>query len=249
MADGMEGPEPHERTAVAERPIVLARRGGDQRPPNTMAMFEWAWNQGMVPQADVRTAKDGVIVVSSDIASTASGGQQTLRVEDVLAAVAVVQGRWLDMDVKGVLLDDLAKMVRERHLQRQVILSSPDESTLQRWKELLGESKTLLRLSGQEGKLNQRLQALADSGFTGISQVQIRVEADLALDDPFTPSTTFLKLAAEQMHKHHVLFQASLDKSPRLGAYEKLTDLGVESFASDDPTVALRALMNHLHNK
>jgi glycerophosphoryl diester phosphodiesterase len=249
MAGGMGDSDSHERVPV-ERPIILARHGGgNQRPPDALPTFEWAWNQGLVPQADIRTTKDGALVASGESTPTAANGGQVTRFDDVLAAMAGIQGRLLYLDVKGVLLEGLANKVRERHLHQQVMLSSPDESTLRRWRELLPESKTLLYLSGNEGKLKNRLATLADSGFAGINQVQIRVESDLALDDPFTPSSDFLKSTADQLRKHGVLFQAYPAKSPRLAAYEKLLALGVESFAADEPTVALRALINHLHNK
>jgi glycerophosphoryl diester phosphodiesterase len=47
-------------------PIPIHRGGGMHQPENTIEAFEYSWERNMVPEADIRTTKDGVIVVIHD---------------------------------------------------------------------------------------------------------------------------------------------------------------------------------------
>jgi len=62
-------------------PIPIHRGGGMHQPENTIEAFEYTWTRNMVPEADVRTSKDGVIVVIHDdtVTRTAPGARQEIR--------------------------------------------------------------------------------------------------------------------------------------------------------------------------
>jgi len=62
-------------------PIPIHRGGGMHQPENTIEAFEYTWARNMVPEADVRTSKDGVIVVIHDdtVARTAPGAPAEIR--------------------------------------------------------------------------------------------------------------------------------------------------------------------------
>ncbi len=46
---------------------IQAHRGaGDALPENTLESFEWSWQHGLTPEADLRMTKDGVIVCFHD---------------------------------------------------------------------------------------------------------------------------------------------------------------------------------------
>src|SRR3954447_4472477 len=46
---------------------IQAHRGaGNAFPENTLESFRWAWAQGVTPESDLRTTKDGTIVCFHD---------------------------------------------------------------------------------------------------------------------------------------------------------------------------------------
>ncbi len=69
---------------------IQAHRGaGLARPENTLESFEWSWShEGITPEADLRTTKDGIIVTFHDknfkrVPSNAPEKMKKLGVEDV----------------------------------------------------------------------------------------------------------------------------------------------------------------------
>lgn len=62
-------------------PIPIHRGGGMHQPENTIEAFEYTWARNMVPEGDVRTSKDGVIVVIHDdsVTRTAPGAPMDIR--------------------------------------------------------------------------------------------------------------------------------------------------------------------------
>ena len=62
-------------------PIPIHRGGGMHQPENTIGAFEYTWARHMVPEADIRTSKDGVIVVIHDdtVTRTAPGAPEEIR--------------------------------------------------------------------------------------------------------------------------------------------------------------------------
>lgn len=66
-------------------PIPIHRGGGMHQPENTIEAFEYSWARNMVPEADIRTSKDGVIVIIHDdtVTRTAPGAPREIRVKRV----------------------------------------------------------------------------------------------------------------------------------------------------------------------
>lgn len=257
--------------------IIQAHRGaGDLAPENTLPTFELAWSLGVIPEADVRTTRDSVIVAFHDkdfkrVVQTAPPeladksvrdltweellqldvgaykgtefeGQRIPRMDKVFAAMRHRPKRWLYLDIKDVDLEQLAGMVREYGIQRQVILASTHDELIRRWMELLPNSRTLLWMGGTEARLKQRLDKLRDANFSGVTQLQIHVKVgSLDSPEPFEPSSDFLRNLAEELESRKILFQVLPRNTRDAAAYTRLMELGVDSFATDDPEVALRA--------
>lgn len=61
--------------------IPIHRGGGMHQPENTIEAFEYTWARNMVPECDIRTSKDGVIVVIHDetVTRTAPGTPDNIR--------------------------------------------------------------------------------------------------------------------------------------------------------------------------
>src|SRR5687767_580957 len=155
-----------------EQFIVQAHRGaGVLAPENTIAAFELGWKLNCVPEADVRTTKDGVIVafhdnnfarvvvgVTPDLAKEGvkdltfdelqkldvGDGQRVLRMSDIFAVMTGKPETKMYLDIKQVDLDQLAKEVKEAAIEKQVTLATSKHDEIKRWKSLVPESQTLL---------------------------------------------------------------------------------------------------------
>ena len=161
--------------------------------------------------------------------------------------------RHLYMDIKSIELPRLAREVAKYGLEKQVVLASPQVAQLREWKTLVRESETLLWMHGNEAKLTEELAALRHSGFAGITQLQIHVYPketadrwapatdESSPDNPFRLRNAFLMATGQELRRHGIVFQTfPYTKDPTV--YGRLLDLGVMSFATDHPDVALREI-------
>jgi glycerophosphoryl diester phosphodiesterase len=182
--------------------VVQAHRGaGVLAPENTLAAFELGWKLNCVPEADVRTTKDGVIVafhdndfarvvvdVTPELAKQGvkdltfaelqkldvGGGQRVLRMSEIFATMAGKPDRAMYLDIKQVDFDQLAKEVREAGVEKQVTLATPRHADIQKWRSLIPESQTLLWVgSNSDAGLEKKFEALRAANFEGITQVQV----------------------------------------------------------------------------
>jgi len=170
-------------------------------------------------------------------------GQRVPRIEDVFAAMQSRPGRWLYLDVKDVDLGRLAGLARRHGVEKKVILASSDHGLIRRWKELLPRSRTLLWMGGSEARLTPRLRRLRESGFAGVTQLQIHVNVgNLDSREPFDPSSTFLPRVANELEGRGILFQVLPRNTRDPRAYIQLMQLGVDSFATDYPKAALETV-------
>lgn len=255
--------------------VIQSHRGaGKLAPENTMQAFNLAWRLGTVPEADVRTTKDGVVVafhdttfdrLVSDLPPNLRGkgtsdltwseltklriGPQAQPIPQIVEVLDAIRGRperWLYLDVKQVPLERLAEMASERGVAPQVILASTEYEEIRRWKELLPQSQTLLWMGGTEARLGERLKEVRAASFAGVTQLQIHVKVgDLASEGGFQPSAAFLRAVAEELEARRILFQVFCPGGCDVAGYERLLQLGVQSFATDDPEAALDAVRNH----
>lgn len=168
------------------------------------------------------------------------------RIADVLDLMKGHPDRWLYLDIKKLPLETLADLVRERGLARQVIMASTKYDEIRAWKKLLPDSNTLHWMGGPEQQLKERLAELRKTNFADITQLQIHVHVkDLAAREPFDPSSAFLRDAGKEIKGKGILFQVLVYDSQDALAYKRLLDLGVESFATDDPLVTLEVMREH----
>ena len=87
-----------------------------------------------------------------------------------------------------------------------------------------------------EAAIQRQLDNLEKNGFKDVDIVQIHIKTDLTKEDPFTPSTEFLRKAGEQIKSHGCIFQVlTWTEGNKPEVYRKLLDLGVQSFATDWP--------------
>lgn len=173
-------------------------------------------------------------------------GEHIPRIADVLDQMKGRKGRMLYLDVKKVPLNKLADLVRERGVDEQVILASSHYEQIHEWKKLLPKSQTLLWNGGSETQLQKRMAEFKKADFADITQLQIHVNVkDLNAAEPFDPTCQFLREVKQEIHPKGILFQVLVLGSDSPEAYHKLMDLGVESFATDDPLVCLKVMSEY----
>lgn len=267
------------------RIIVQSHRGGGVlAPENTLESFVATWELGAIPEADLRTTSDGVIVAFHDknfarVVKDATpelrekgvrdvtfeelsafdvgswqgadyAGQRVRSIEEIFALMQGQPNRALYLDIKEVDLTQLAGIVRKFGVTEQAILAAPDEVLLREWKRLVPEGQTLLWMGilwkGDESTLRERLKSLRETEFDGVTQLQIHVEATRDGDGwRFKPSLDFLAEVAEELDGRDILFQTLPWLCADTEVYRALLKVGVQSFASDYPEVALQVLREY----
>ena len=180
-------------------------------------------------------------------------GRRVLPMSTVFEIMRANPERHIYMDVKKVELARLAAEVKKYQVERQIVLASPKVEQLRQWKALVPESETLLWMHGNEAKLSKELAALREANFAGVTSVQIHVYPKVTKDswapptdesspeNPFRLRNAFLIQTGEELRARGVLFQ-TFPYTSDPSVYAKLLDLGVMSFATDHPDVAMREL-------
>lgn len=170
-------------------------------------------------------------------------GQKVPLLTNVFAVMRGKPERLLYLDIKTVDLDELAKLVGQAGVERQVIFTSEKHPLLQQWKEKVPESLTLLWNRGSEEQLEAKLDTLRAVDFAGITHLQIHVHVgDLASDDPFTPSSAYLQRIGDELTARGIVFQVLPWECSDERAYVQLLELGAASFATDYPEATLKAV-------
>jgi glycerophosphoryl diester phosphodiesterase len=248
-------------------------------PENTLESFQWSWELGVTPEADLRTTSDRVIVCfhDADLARVASNiddsrkklgveklplsevrllevgsfrgerfaGQRIPTLASVLTEMRGRPERLLYLDIKTAQNEPLVELIREYGVERQVIFTTTHHRLIRDWKRRVPESLTLLWNGGSEAELAKKLGAVRDADFEGITHLQIHVHVgDLAAAEPFTPSSRFLRSVGDELKSRGIVFQVLPWECSDQRAYEKLLELGADSFATDYPEVTLRAIRN-----
>jgi glycerophosphoryl diester phosphodiesterase len=183
-------------------------------------------------------------------------GRRVLPMSTVFEVMRTNRDRHIYMDVKSIEFPMLAAEVQKYGVQRQIVLASPKMEQLREWKALVPDSETLLWMHGNESKLSKEFEDLRRTKFEGITQVQIHVYPKETKDtwapptdesspeNPFRLTNEFLLKTGEDLRAHGVLFQTfPYTADPKV--YATLLDLGVMSFATDHPDIAMRELKNY----
>jgi glycerophosphoryl diester phosphodiesterase len=273
--------------------VIQGHRGvGHLAEENTVEAFELGWRLGVIPEADLRMTRDGVIVPFHDatfarVVKDAPPELQRKGVQDVTYAelAALDVGAWkgaqfrgrqvvpmgtifarmagrperrLYLDIKSIEFSRLAEEVRRHDLTRQVILASRKVAELRAWRALVPEGDTLLWMHGNEAELRRDLEALQRERFAGITQLQVHVYPKETNDrwapptdpsppdNPFRLRNAFLREVGTALRAHGVLYQA-FPYTAAADVYGQLLDLGVMSFATDHPDVAVREVDAYLN--
>lgn len=180
-------------------------------------------------------------------------GRRVLPMKTIFELMRGRPDRHLYMDIKSIEFPRLAAEVKQYGIERQIVLASPKVEQLREWKALVPESDTLLWMRGNEAKLRKEFEALRRTKFAGITQLQIHVfpkatkdsgapPADPSpADNPFRLRNEFLVQTGHELRAQGIVFQ-TFPYTDDPSVYGKLLDLGVMSFATDHPDIALREI-------
>jgi glycerophosphoryl diester phosphodiesterase len=180
-------------------------------------------------------------------------GRRVLPMAAVFDSMKAHPERHIYMDVKSIDFPKLAAEVKKHGVERQIVLASPKAEQLREWKALVPESETLLWMHGNEAKLSKELAALREDKFADVTSVQIHVYPKVTTDswapatdespadNPFRLRSAFLKETGDDLRARGVLFQ-TFPYTEDPAVYAQLLDLGVMSFATDHPDVAMREI-------
>ena len=170
--------------------------------------------------------------------------------ESIFAAMKGRPDRLLYLDEKGAPPEMMAEMAIRFGVEEQVYYCSPRFQLIPRWKKAAPKGKSMVWLGtwprDNSPESIQRAEAFLDKtfeemkavNFDGIDQIQIHVRTDLSKPDPFCPSTPYLKRAIEMLHGRGILVQTiTWTEGNNPAVYEKLWELGFDSFATDYPFV------------
>jgi glycerophosphoryl diester phosphodiesterase len=201
-----------------EKFVVQAHRGaGVLAPENCVAAFELGWKLNCVPEADVRTTKDGVIVAfhDNDFSRVVVGvtpelakkgikdltfaevgkldigkGQRVTRLSEMFHAMSGKPERRMYLDIKNVDFEQLAREVKDAKVESQVTLATPRIADITKWNSLVPESQTLLWMGGaDDAAVEKKFDVARKANFDGITQIQIHthLKDDLKSFDKTTP--------------------------------------------------------------
>ena len=183
----------------------------------------------------------------------AFAGRKVLPMSTIFELMRGQPSRHLYMDIKSIEFPRLAAEVRKYGIEKQIVLASRKVEDLRAWKALVPESETLLWMHGNVATLSADLAKLRATHFQGVTQLQIHVypkvttdswapPADASPEDnPFRLPNDFLRRAGDELRAHGVVFQ-TFPYTADPGVYAQLLELGVMSFATDHPDVALREI-------
>lgn len=170
-------------------------------------------------------------------------GQKVPTLESIFAAMKGRPERLLYLDIKTADQEQLVKLIDKYGVTSQVIYTTTHPELIREWKKRVPGSLTLLWNGGSEESLTKKLADVRAADFEGITHLQIHVRVgDLNSEDPFTPSTKFLKQVGQELKEKGIVFQVLPWECQDQAAYVRLLELGVESFATDYPEVTVAAV-------
>jgi glycerophosphoryl diester phosphodiesterase len=194
-------------------------------------------------------------------------GRRVPKMSDIFAYMAANPGLRLYLDIKKVEFPKLAALARAAGVSDRVIVASNKPAFLIEWKKQAPESETLLWMPTGEEEITKMLDGLVASGdIKAITSVQLHVhpnrngknydaKADSGRDwkkipctadpaEPFNHNRAFIIKLGGRMRSLGVGYQSfPYIKSPSV--YGELMDLGVASFATDHPDVAMREIRDY----
>lgn len=252
---------------------VQAHRGaGILAPENSLEAFEIAWKLGVVPEADIRMTKDGVIVSFHDnnfsrILPNAPDEMKKKGIKDLSwdEVTKLDIGAWKGKEFEGQRVAGMRPIVEvlKKHSERRLYVDIKNVDFSQLAKETEDVHPQVILASTRYEEI-KRWKEVAPKSFTlhwmgGTEKEleerlerleenrfqgvdQLQIHVRIDKEGGFEPSNDFLKNTGSRLRKHGILFQVLPWEGKDADVYRRLLDLGVASFATDYPDVTMQAL-------
>ncbi len=175
----------------------------------------------------------------------------TTRLATMEAVFAAMKGRperLLYVDEKGAPPKIIAALAEKFGVIEQTYYCSPNWRRVVEWRKVAPKGRSMVWLGNfprdnspeniarTEAFVQKRLDEMAATGFDGINQVQIHVRTDLSKEDPFCPSTPFIKRAIEMMHGYGVTVNGvTWTEGTNAEVHRRMWEIGFDHFTSDYP--------------
>jgi glycerophosphoryl diester phosphodiesterase len=255
---------------------VQAHRGaGVLAPENSLEAFEIAWKLGVIPEADIRMTKDGVIVSFHDndfsrILPTASEEMKKKGIKDLTyKEVAKLDiGAWKGREFEGQRIPSMGEIadVLKKHPQRKIYVDIKNVDFEQLARETQGIHSQMILASTKYEEIELWKKA-APKSFTlhwmgGTEEQlterlkrldensfrgidQLQIHVRINKEGGFEPGEDFLKKTGDMLREYGILFQVLPWEGKEPAVYRRLLNLGVASFATDYPDVTMQAIVEH----
>ncbi|MBI9096501.1 MAG: hypothetical protein JEY71_16685 [Sphaerochaeta sp.] len=170
------------------------------------------------------------------------GGETAPLLSEILALMQQKRERFLYLEIKEAPLDDVLAMLRDYQVLDRIRFVHKEQAFCKKVQALLPQALTMTWCSGSPEKIVQHFYAFSESGFNGITEVQIHFPATMEEEELRSPLPLGFLQEALQITKDHarLLQVCPLTPSPQLLHY--LYTEGVRSFVSNAPR-AFSAMM------
>lgn len=240
-----------------------AHRGGmDEVYENTLTAMQYAWTfPQAIPETDVRQLSDGTLICCHDgtLHRTGKGdamlltkplakmsldelqnidigdGDRVPLLSDLLALMQENTTSLLYLEIKEAPLDRVLAMLTRYQVLDRIRFVHKEQAFCQRVQTLLPHALTMTWCSGSPEEIVQHFNTLADSGFSGVTEVQIHFPATMEgqiLQSPLPMG--FLQDAMRITKASNRVLQVCPLK-PSSGLLRYLYEEGVRSFVSNAP--------------
>jgi len=275
MAEELENWNVCDHIPLQEIAVQAHRGAGILAPENSLEAFEIAWKLGVIPEADIRMTRDGVIVSFHDdnfsrILPTASDEMKKKGIKDLsYDEVAKLDiGIWKGQEFAGQRVPRLNEIVEvlKKHPQRKIYVDIKNVNFEQLALESQGVHPQMILASTNYDQIKLWKKTAPDS-FTlhwmgGTEEQlterlkrleenqfrdidQLQIHVRINKEGGFEPSEAFLKKTGVLLRKYNILFQVLPWEGKTADVYRRLLDLGVASFATDYPDVTMRAIRDY----
>lgn len=214
--------------------------------------------RGISPEFAARKIQDLTWSEIRDIDTGSYLGKEygSTRIATMESVFAVMKGRpdrLLYVDEKGAPPELIAELAERFGVIEQVYYCSPNWRLIPRWRKIAPKGRSMVWLGGWakdnspseiercERYVQKQLDEMAATEFDGIDQVQIHVRTDLTKEDPFCPSTPFMKRAIDLMHRYGVTVNTvTWTEGRNPDVYWRLWNLGFDHFTTDYPSTLFK---------
>lgn len=190
-------------------------------------------------------------------------GERVPTLEAVLVELKKSPDRVIFVDEKGIGPERLSAMARAAGVADQVWYTAGGYSTIRKWWKVSGGGRSrywinakLTRTDGGKRldhsvaaleaaakSVDKALAAARAANFEGVTLVNLAIGWEPGGEDPFVPSTAYLKSLIAELHGKGVLFCAQMDVGGRTpDGYLAAKRLGADCFCTDYPSAMFKAL-------